>query len=104
MKYTKCFSEIIKLHGQVNLKEDHLRCMFNIVHLEAKLSVYTKLNKNHQYVRTIFEMNELLKTLTENMEPKELIKSWYSGKPTKRLSQNDYPGNTEWDEHDPYLA
>lgn len=99
MRYTKYFSQLIRSHGTPQLSQDNMSTFLNIIHLEAKVKVYDKLNEKHKYSINVARLKEIVTQLTNDLEPKELIRRWTTGESikTKPFKEEDTP----WDDHDP---
>lgn len=78
MNYARYFAAITKNNGQPNLSTDQFRRMMNIVYLEGVIDGIRKIKKKsteepYKYDMLIFEQETVLKNLTCNLEPKQLL-------------------------------
>ncbi|MNE31345.1 hypothetical protein D3C87_22600 [compost metagenome] len=104
MRYTKYFSSVVKQFGTVNLNQEALQTFLNIVHLEAELKVYERLNQEKRFVIQIHSLKEQLKLLTEGLAPKILMKQLHSENYSRSSNGGSIEGAKPWDEHDIYLS
>ena len=81
MRYTNYFSLVIKENGIPHLSPKTFRKMMNIVFLEGKLSgmrklkeVYKGTDQYYKYDMLMFSSHKKLVELTQNTEPKILLK------------------------------
>ncbi len=102
MVYSKYFASIVKQHGSINLNQDCLQAMFNVIHIEAKIEVYQKIDK-FKYGMEISKLEQKLRFLTGFCEPKVLLEIWYSGNLLKSSMTFDRSVNTSWQD-DPYTS
>lgn len=102
MEYTRYFASIVKQHGSINLNQDCLQAMFNVIHIEAKLEVYGKLDK-FKYGMEINKLGIKLRRLTGGYPPQKLIEIWYTGNLVPSNMKFDQTVNTPW-QPDPYAS
>lgn len=103
MEYTRYFASIVKQHGSINLNQDCLQAMFNVIHIEAKIEVYYKLDK-FKYGIDIGKLTTKLRLLTANFPPQKLLEIWYSGRLVPSNMTFDQTVNTPWPDRDPYSS
>lgn len=104
MRYTKYFSSVVKQFGTINLNQEALQTFLNIVHLEAELKVYERLNQEKRFVIQIHTLKEQLQLLTGGLDPQNLMKQLHNGNYSKSSNGDGIEGTKPWDEHDIYLS
>jgi len=102
MVYTRYFATIVKQHGSINVNQDCLQAMFNVIHIEAKIEVYHKLDK-FKFGIEIGKLENKLRLLTGTYEPDVLLQIWYGGNLVKSNMTFDQTVNTTWQD-DPYAS
>ncbi len=82
MKYTSYFSQVLKGNGSPHLNQDMFALYMNVVHLEGRIAQLNDLANNAEqndqkfvYKLKIDGIEGKIKTLTNRMEPKELLHS-----------------------------
>ena len=104
MRYTKYFSSVVKQFGTINLNQEALQTFLNIIHLEAELKVYERLNQEKRFVIQIHEIKEQLHALTGGLEPSILMKQLHRGNYSRSNQGNNIENVKPWDEHDIYIS
>ena len=84
MQYTKYFAILTKENGQPNLNTEQFRRMMNIVSVEGIINGMNRIKekyKNTQYYYKydldIFKHQRVLKELSGNLDPDDLVKEMY---------------------------
>lgn len=104
MKYSKHFAALINQFGTVNLEGDALKVFLNVIHFEAELKVYERLNQENRYLIKIHEINQKINSLTCGLEPKIFMQKLHDGELPKPSGESYLDGAKPWDLFDPYMT
>lgn len=104
MRYTKYFSNVVNQFGTINLNQEALQTFLNIIHLEAELKVYEKLNQEKRFIIQIHNLKEQLQLLTKGLDPKILMKQLHNHNYSRSYNRGGDEDIKSWDEHDIYLS
>lgn len=75
----------------------------NVVHLEAKLEIYNRLNEGNRYGIAVGKLKNQLKEITGGLQPDALLELWCNGATVKSRLNLDPTTYTPWPESEPYM-